>query len=79
MACSLTFGLNVFGPDLVCPAFCGVLHRVWAHLLGCSRVGDGKGRTSMQIWEDEKWCEAVADFILLMTLYIETRRAGTGP
>ena len=35
-----------------------------AHLLGCSWVGDGKGRTCDQIWEDEKWCEAVADFIM---------------
>jgi len=35
-----------------------------AHLLGCPLVGDGRGRTSEQIWEDEKWCEAVADFIM---------------
>jgi len=35
-----------------------------AHLLGCPWVGDGRGRTSEQVWEDEKWCEAVADFIM---------------
>jgi len=33
-----------------------------AHLMGCPWVGDGKGRTSEMLWEDEKWCEAVADF-----------------
>jgi len=35
-----------------------------AHLLRCPWVGDGRGRSSEQIWEDEKWCEGVADFIL---------------
>jgi len=34
-----------------------------AHLMQCSWVGDGKGRTSEMVWEDEKWCEAVAEFI----------------
>ena len=34
-----------------------------AHLLGCSWVGDGKGRTYEMIWDDEKWCEAVYGFI----------------
>jgi len=35
------------------------------HLLGCpwvGPVGDGRGHTYEQMWEDEKWCEAVADF-----------------
>jgi len=35
-----------------------------AHLLGCPWVGDGRGRTSEQVWEDEKWCEAVAEFLM---------------
>jgi len=35
-----------------------------AHLLGCPWVGDGKGRTNMQVWEDERWCEAVVEFIM---------------
>jgi len=35
-----------------------------AHLMECPWVGDGKGRRSALLWEDEKWCEAVADFIL---------------
>jgi len=34
-----------------------------AHLLECPWVGDGKGRTSEMIWEDERWCEAVPEFI----------------
>jgi len=34
-----------------------------AHLMGCTWVGDGKGRTQELIWEDEEWCEAVFDFI----------------
>jgi len=34
-----------------------------AHLLGCPWVGDGIGRTLGKIWEDEKWCEAVFNFI----------------
>jgi len=34
-----------------------------AHLLGCSWVADGKGRTYERIWEDEEWCEAVYGFI----------------
>ena len=33
-------------------------------LMGCPWVGDGKGRTSEMLWEDEKWCEAVAEFIM---------------
>jgi len=33
-----------------------------AHLLGCPWVGDRRGGTSEQVWEDEKWCEGVADF-----------------
>ena len=32
--------------------------------MGCSWVGDGKGRTSETLWEDEQWCEAVAEFIM---------------
>jgi len=35
-----------------------------AHLMGCPWVGDGRGRTSEMLWEDEKWCEAVAEFIM---------------
>jgi len=35
-----------------------------AHLMGCPWVGDGKGRKSEMLWEDEKWCEAVARFIM---------------
>jgi len=35
-----------------------------AHLMGCPWVGDGKGRTSEMLWEDEKWCEAVAEFVM---------------
>jgi len=33
------------------------------HLLSCPWVGDGKGRTFDMIWEDEKWCEAVENFV----------------
>jgi len=35
-----------------------------AHLMECSLVGDGKGRMSQMLWEDEEWCEAVARFIM---------------
>jgi len=35
-----------------------------AHLMNCSWVGDGKGRKSEMLWEDEKWCEAVAGFLM---------------
>jgi len=31
---------------------------------GVFRVGDGKGRTSEMLWEDEEWCGAVAEFIM---------------
>ena len=34
-----------------------------AHLLSCPWIGDGKGRMSQALWEDEKWCEAVAEFL----------------
>jgi len=34
-----------------------------AHLLRCPWVGDGIGRTQEAIWSDERWCEAVFDFI----------------
>jgi len=34
-----------------------------AHLMLCPWVGDGLGRTQEQIWDDEKWCEAVFEFI----------------
>ena len=34
-----------------------------AHLMGCTWVGDGKGRTWEMLWEDEEWCEAVAEFV----------------
>ena len=27
------------------------------HLMSCPWVGDGKGRKSEMIWEDEKWCD----------------------
>jgi len=32
--------------------------------MGCMWVGDGKGRTFEMLWKDEKWCEAVAEFIM---------------
>jgi len=35
-----------------------------AHLMECPWVGDGKGRRGEMLWEDEKWCEAVADFVV---------------
>jgi len=35
-----------------------------AHLLGCPWVGDGRGRTSEQMWGGEEWCGKVADFIM---------------
>jgi len=35
-----------------------------AHLMECPWVGDGRGRRSEMLWEDEKWCEAVADFVV---------------
>jgi len=34
------------------------------HLMSCPWVGDGKGRQSEMLWEDEGWCEAVAGFIM---------------
>jgi len=34
-----------------------------AHLYRCPWVGDGKGRTREQIFEDEEWCEEVARFL----------------
>ena len=34
-----------------------------AHLYQCPRVGDGKGRTREEVWEDEEWCEDLARFI----------------
>ena len=34
-----------------------------AHLRDCSWVGDGRGMTADGMWEDEKWCEAVEEFI----------------
>jgi len=35
-----------------------------AHLMNCSWVGDGKGRRHEMMWEDERWCEAVAGFLM---------------
>jgi len=35
-----------------------------AHLMECHWVGDGKGRRYEMLWEDEKWCEAVAEFLM---------------
>jgi len=35
-----------------------------AHLLGCPWVGDGKRRTSEQVWGDERWCKVVAEFLM---------------
>jgi len=35
-----------------------------AHLCMCPWVGDGKGRTKEQIFEDAEWCEEVARFLL---------------
>jgi len=31
--------------------------------MGCPWVGDGRGRTADEIWEDEEWCAAVEEFI----------------
>ena len=33
------------------------------HIRRCVRVGDGKGRSIAECYEDKKWCEAVADFL----------------
>jgi len=35
-----------------------------AHLMNCPWVGDGRGMNSERVWEDEKWCEAVAGFLM---------------
>ena len=35
-----------------------------AHLMSCPCVGDGRGINSEMMWEDERWCEAVAGFIM---------------
>jgi len=35
-----------------------------AHLQCCPCVGDRKGRSVEQMWNDEKWCERVAEFVL---------------
>jgi len=35
-----------------------------AHLQRCLWVGDGKGRSTEEIWNDEKWCERVVEFLL---------------
>lgn len=40
---------------------CGVAQNV-AHLLKCSLVGDGKGRTAKEVWGPDR-CKAVADFL----------------
>jgi len=34
-----------------------------AHLMVCSWVGDGVGRSWEQAHEDEKWCAAIARFV----------------
>ncbi|KAF8416767.1 hypothetical protein EV426DRAFT_706743 [Tirmania nivea] len=34
-----------------------------AHLLSCSGVADGKGRSWEQIWEDPEWCEKLAEVV----------------
>ncbi|KAF8415634.1 hypothetical protein EV426DRAFT_700346 [Tirmania nivea] len=34
-----------------------------AHLLGCPRVADGKGRRWEEIWEDPEWCERLAEVV----------------
>ena len=34
------------------------------HLLPCPWVGDGTGRKREELWEDEKWCEEVARFVM---------------
>ena len=33
------------------------------HILRCSRVADGKGRTLEEAEKDPKWCEAVYEFL----------------
>ena len=38
------------------------------HLLGCPWIGYGKRCTSEQVWEDERWCEAVAGFLMPISL-----------
>ena len=35
-----------------------------AHLMVCPWVGGGKGGMSEMMWEDEKWCEAVAELVM---------------
>jgi len=35
-----------------------------AHLYVCPWVGDGRGRTREQMYEDEEWCESLARFLL---------------
>ena len=35
-----------------------------AHLMRCWWVGDGRGRKWEDMWKDEEWCEAVAEFIM---------------
>ena len=35
-----------------------------AHLMQCPWVGDGVGKSAEEMWQDEKWCEQVLEFIL---------------
>jgi len=37
-----------------------------AHLRSCPWVGDGRGMTVDGMWDDEKWCEAVEEFLHYM-------------
>jgi len=34
-----------------------------AHLQQCPWVGDGRGQSAEQIWDDEEWCAKVVEFI----------------
>ncbi|KAF8427706.1 hypothetical protein EV426DRAFT_682711 [Tirmania nivea] len=34
-----------------------------AHILSCAGVADGKGRRWEQIWEDQEWCEKLAEAV----------------
>lgn len=54
--------LWVIGPAEDDKCECGVAQNA-AHLLRCSLVGDGKGRTVEEAMEDREWCRAIAEFL----------------
>ena len=41
---------------------CGSIQNA-VHLMRCPVVGDGKGRIEEEVWSDQEWCRAVADFL----------------